>query len=388
MTPISVQVQVPSDQVVQGRVDGSRVLFNLDDRRLHFLNETAEAVWDGIRSGESPDAIAEQLAARFGTDFSLVRRDVAELVDRLGVDRLVVHDDHRRRATSDRPARLSPGVGTPFWPSTGSYRALDATIRIETEDLELGDVIAAALAPLSSEEPADCAIRIDSQNDDCWKVTTRAGEPVIVGGRLPAAIRALGEVNAAAIESVPRQLVMHAGAVATAAGALLLPAGPNQGKSTLTTALVRDGMAYLTDEAAAVTRDGLCRPYAKAIALEPGSFEVHPDLAPSTRGGLGAALDSRVWHVGPDRVGSVGETAPVIAIVFPRWRPGSATILTPCTPAEAMPALVGEAFNFGRGGQLVFDILCDLVGRVPAWRLEYGDGDEAVEVIRSLPGLV
>ena len=168
-----------------------------------------------------------------------------------------------------------PDIGMRFWPSSGSYLALDAAIRIETDDVELGEVIAAALAPLHSAKSADRAIRIDTENDDCWRVTAREGEPVTVGGRLYAAIRVLREVNAAAIDSVPRQLVLHAGAVASATGALVLPAGPNYGKSTLTAALVRAGLAYLTDEAAAITAEGICRPYPKAIALEPGSFEVY-----------------------------------------------------------------------------------------------------------------
>ena len=308
MTPLSVHLQVPSDRVVQGRVDDSAVLFHLDDRRLHVLNETAAAVWNGLTSGESPDTIAGRLAVRFEADVSLVRRDVSELVDRLHIDRLVVHDDRRHSAPQNGSARLSPDIGMRFWPSSGSYLALDAAIRIETEDVELGEVIAAALAPLYSAKSADRAIRIDTENDDSWRVTAREGEPVIVGDRLYAAIRVLGEVNAAAIDSVPRQLVLHAGAVASAAGALVLPAGPNRGKSTLTAALVRAGMAYLTDEAAAITPEGLCRPYPKAIALEPGSFEVHKDLAPAARDGLGAALDTRVWHVEPDRVGGLGRT--------------------------------------------------------------------------------
>jgi hypothetical protein len=137
---------------------------------------------------------------------------------------------------------------------------------------------------------------------------------------------------------------------------------------------------------AAVAATGIPRAYPKAIALEPGSFEVHKDLAPALCGGLGGALDSRVWHVEPGRIGSVGSVAPVVAIVFPHWRSGSVTTMTHCPPAEALPALVGEAFDFCRGGQGVFDILCDLVARVPAWRLEYRDGDQAVEAIRDLLG--
>ena len=53
--------------------------------------------------------------------------------------------------------------------------------------------------------------------------------------------------------SVPGDLVFHAGAVSDGRTAVLLPAASNHGKSTLTAALVRDGLQYLTDEAAAVT---------------------------------------------------------------------------------------------------------------------------------------
>ena len=276
------------------------------------------------------------------------------------------------------------------WPAARSIRALEASLAIETSDEELGEVLAEVLAPLATDQPATSAIRVDVRPDGSCEVRSQVGERAVVADRAAAVTRVVGEVNSAAVESVPDRLVLHAGAVAGRRGAVVLPARSESGKSTLTAELVRAGMGYLTDEAAAVSGGGLCHPYPKAIGLDPGSFPVHPDLAPvrtlpsSPSSGLRSALDSSAWHVAPTRLGPVAPPTEVTAIVFPTWRADTGTLLARCPPDTALPRLVGDAFDFAPGGQPVFDVLCDLVDRLPAWSLTYSDLDDAVAVIRDL----
>ena len=73
----------------------------------------------------------------------------------------------------------------------------------------------------------------------------------------------------------PRQVFVHAGAVAWQGRAIIIPGASLSGKSTLVAELVRAGATYLSDEFAVLDGCGLVYPYPKAIALRrtPGSLK-------------------------------------------------------------------------------------------------------------------
>ncbi|NIT99283.1 MAG: bifunctional ADP-dependent NAD(P)H-hydrate dehydratase/NAD(P)H-hydrate epimerase, partial [Actinobacteria bacterium] len=56
-------------------------------------------------------------------------------------------------------------------------------------------------------------LRIARVAENGWTVVVDGGNPVRVGSRLAATLRALAEVNDLAVASVPSDLVFHAGAV-------------------------------------------------------------------------------------------------------------------------------------------------------------------------------
>jgi len=267
-----------------------------------------------------------------------------------------------------------------------SFRALNAGVVIECDDPEVLSSIEGILAPLRSEGRPCESIRVDRDSSDRWHVAVGDREPVLAGSPLAAVLRAVSEVNNVAVASVPDRLALHAGAVGGASGVVVLPAASNSGKSTLTTALVSAGFGYLSDEVAAIGPGLRCRPFPKAIALDPGSFPLFPDLAPRAFTGLDLAVSTREWHVDPTSIGSLGRSGRVAAVVCPKWRPGAETRLCRVGPVDAMQLLLGEAFDFAEGGQTVFDILGKLVSEVPVYRLGYGRLDGAVETISQLLG--
>ncbi len=399
MNPGSAVALQPDRRVLVGEVGGATVLFHVGDRRLHVLNPTAGAVWSELDPDGDVTQLARRLGERFGVTADAVLADVERLLEQLVTDGLLAPSGDADPATAtgvaDRPS--SPGdagTGSVTAPSSGSYAALDARLGIVCDDAEIVSVLDAVLCPLAVAEPPTGALRIERIAENGWTVVVDGGNPVRVGSRLAATLRALAEVNDLAVASVPSDLVFHAGAVCGDEGAVLLPAPSNHGKSTLTAALVRSGLRYLTDEAAAVAEGPVVRPFAKAIALDPGSYPLFPGLAPSTHdrgsGGasdLGAALTDREWHVPASRVGRVAGDADnrlVRVIVCPHWRAGAATRLHRLDPVEALHELLGQAFDFTTGGQPVFDRLVGLVGTVPVYRLGYGDLDDAVGVITAL----
>ena len=125
-------------------------------------------------------------------------------------------------------------------------------------------------------------------------------------------------------------LLLHAGVVERDGLALVLPAMPGSGKSTLTAALSLSGWRLLSDEFGAFDlAQNHFRPVLKPVALKNDSIGVIRRFAP------GAALGPEfpktrkgtVAHLaaGPDAVAKVHEGARPGAIVLPRWEAGSPT---------------------------------------------------------------
>lgn len=386
----------PDRRVLSGEVDGAIVLFHLADRRLHVLNASAGAIWSELPAARTVDELADGLAERFGLDPAGARLDVERLIARLLADGLLDDgdpaDDLRGGSPFPGPspetawssATAAPPSEAACVPGSGSYAALDARVRVVGVDHEVLSVLGTVLEPLAATATPTSEVRIAEAPERGWTVSVDGDSPTLVGSRLAAVLRTLAEINELAVASAPADLVFHAGSVGDAGGVALLPAASNHGKSTLTTALVRGGLGYLTDEAAMVTGALTVRPFPKAIALDPGSFPLFADLAPEFAGDLGVALGGREWHVAPRDVGRVGEEGPVRVVICPHWRAGAATRLHRVDPIEALHELLGLAFDFTGGGQPVFDRLVRLVTTVPVYRLGYSDLDEAVGVVTAL----
>lgn len=376
MTPLVLVTPSHAPNVHQAVVDGSLVVFNEADRRLHVLNESAAAVWERLAVPTTIGELTSDIASRFAVAPNTIRADVERMIDRFVADGLVGEpaDAPGARPASGRPPRTPAGA---------AFAALDTTIRIHTSDPEVAEWLATVVAPLRRRQTvavADEWISVDDRGDGTWVVTSSLGADVTVGSRVGGVLRAVSEINNLAVASTPGLAVFHAGAVTANGRAVVLPGASNRGKSTLTTALVRAGFGYLTDEAAAIDA-GVVRAFPKSIALDPGSFGLFPELAPAAEGELAERIVRREWHLDPARFGSVGTDAEVAAIVCPHWRAGATTRLARVSGTEALHTLLGEAFDFRAGGGAVFAALADLANRVPVYRLGYGDLDEAVATI-------
>lgn len=384
LAPLVVPRRHP--RVVEATLDGARALFHLDDRRLHLLNPTAAAIWDELDDATTLGALTGAVAERFGVAPDRIRVDVARTVEQFGADRLAT------TGPAPTPTRIAAGraggrsMASPDAPASGSWAALGARVALWCDDPEVAAIAASAFAPLAVGEPPDTAITVTAAGPR-WRVAVGDRPGVTVGSRLAVVLRIIGELNAVAVDSVPDHLVLHAGAVADDRGAVLLPAASNAGKSTLTTALVADGLAYLTDEAAAIGDDGRVRPFPKAVSLDPGSFPLFPDLRPPTATSeLARVVNDREWQVDPARIGSVGGPATVRLVVCPQWRAGTPTRVHRVPAREALPLLLGQAFDFGAQPEVVFPRLARLAEEVPVYRLGYGDLVGAVAAVRDLLG--
>lgn len=178
-------------------------------------------------------------------------------------------------------------------------------------------------------------------------------------------------LNFGALDASQGQLILHAGALADAAGnAVLVPGEPGAGKSTLTAALGLAGLGYLTDEIVSIDPlSTTITPYRKPLSLKPGSHAVLPELQPHP-----APRAEDTWLIGAGQFGAppAGPLLPRL-VVFPRFTPEAPLSVEPVSTAETAYLLGSNAVSLDqvRGGGVA--ALIRLARRVTAYRLVHGD---------------
>jgi HprK-related kinase A len=184
-------------------------------------------------------------------------------------------------------------------------------------------------------------------------------------------------------------LLLHAGVVERDGRALVMPALPGSGKSTLTAALSLHGWRLLSDEFGAYDLEAAAfRPAIKPIGLKNQSIDVIRAFAPSAP--LGSSFPKTrkgtVAHLAPDAaaVQRAHEPARPGAVMLPRWEAGSTTQLLRVQPHIAFSALAFNAFNYQVLGARGFQAVVALCQQCPVWQLVYSDLDDALACIDAL----
>lgn len=184
-------------------------------------------------------------------------------------------------------------------------------------------------------------------------------------------------------------LMLHAAVLARGDQALLMPAPPGSGKSTLCAALMHHGWRLLSDEMALLSpEDGRVTPLARPVSLKNRSIEVMRGFVPQARFNRvshGTAKGS-VTHVQvPDeQLAWVQQPARVRWLVFPRYESGAATTLVPRSRAASVVELARNAFNYTVHGRAGFDLLADMVQASACLEFSYSRLDEAMRCFDAL----
>lgn len=186
-----------------------------------------------------------------------------------------------------------------------------------------------------------------------------------------------------------QHLIVHAAVVERGGRALLLPAPPGSGKSTLCAALVHRGWRLLSDELALFDpASGTLVPLARPVSLKNASIEVIRGFAP--RAVLGETvhdtLKGSIAHMRPpaDAVGRALEPARPRWIVMPRWVAGEKAALEPLPRGRAFMQIADSAFNYHLHGRDGFALLTDAVQACDCYEFVYGELDEAMRVFERL----
>jgi hypothetical protein len=182
-------------------------------------------------------------------------------------------------------------------------------------------------------------------------------------------------------------VLLHAGAVAWGRQAALLPGASGSGKTTLAAHLVKNGLAYLSDELAFVPIDSLAvQGFARPLSLKPGAWPELEDELIATGEGDGALASADGWLVRPGRLNRVTTICrpELRAIVFPRREPGAAGEVRRLTKAEAALALLANLVNARNLPEHGLPEVTRLAQAVPAYSAVYEEAKTVVPAVRAL----
>ncbi|MBP7132049.1 MAG: HprK-related kinase A [Aquabacterium sp.] len=186
-------------------------------------------------------------------------------------------------------------------------------------------------------------------------------------------------------------ITLHAAVLERDGRAVILPAPPGSGKSTLCAALMLDGWRLLSDEMALLDpQDGLLTASPRPISLKNASIDIIGRRAPGAVMGPVAldTLKGTVCHmqVSADSTARATERATPAWIVFPRYVAGADLTLTPRRKADALLNLHRNSFNHHVHGRQGFEALADVVARCEVFDLHYSHLDEALACFARLRG--
>lgn len=185
-------------------------------------------------------------------------------------------------------------------------------------------------------------------------------------------------------------LMLHAAVVEKDGLALIMPALPGSGKSTLCAALMLRGWRLLTDEFGLIRPDDpelRLWPLPRPVALKNASIKVIRHFAPDAVLGPTFAKTRKgdVAHLMPSLQSQRDWALPARPgwVLFPRFEAGAATHMAPLGRGWTFLKLSGNSFNYKLQGARGFKAVAELVKRCPAEALNYSDMDEAIARIEA-----
>jgi hypothetical protein len=272
-------------------------------------------------------------------------------------------------------------------------RLLDQVVEIGLPDAAAAAGAQALLGHLVG--PGRPTIRLDVVADDDGFAIVRDGAVVErADSRAGLAPQIKSAAIVAALNVQGFRLFLHAAMLRHGASALLLPAAPGSGKTCLSAALARAGLAYHSDEVTLLEGRGLrARGVPVALTIKEPAWPIlgplYPEIDTLT---VHHRIDGKVCRYLPPPV-QMDDPAlhtwwPVRALIFPRFDAGAITRLEPLDKLDALQRLLSEclAIPAGLDGGLIEDLAQWMEG-VEAFSLPFSDLDSALTAIRSCSAL-
>ena len=174
------------------------------------------------------------------------------------------------------------------------------------------------------------------------------------------------------------RLIVHAAVLEKNGRALIFPASPGSGKSTLSAYLSFNGWNLFSDELAIIDfTSGQVSPMFRPMCLKNESIvlikewfpaAVMTDIARDTHKGDVAHFKAVNWK----QFQSL-RSARVAGIVFPRYRPNASLVAQKIQQIEAFQQLCSHAFNYNVVGRMGFDTMGALIRDTKQYTITYSD---------------
>jgi HprK-related kinase A len=184
-------------------------------------------------------------------------------------------------------------------------------------------------------------------------------------------------------------LTLHAAVIERGGFAVIMPAPPGSGKSTLCAALVNRGWRLLSDELTLIAlEDGLISPLGRPISLKNQSLEVIRQFVPQAvfnpvthNTSKGSVSHMKVSTADTDRL---QQRAKPRWVIFPQYKPLVKAELCARSKANSMLELGRNAFNYTVHGLAGFELLADVISACECYDFSYSQLDDAVSAFERL----
>jgi len=186
--------------------------------------------------------------------------------------------------------------------------------------------------------------------------------------------------------SAHQYIMLHSAVLEYKGVAVILPAMPGSGKSTLCSALMLRGWRLLSDEFGLINPDtGRVHPMPRAIPLKNNSISVIRDFSDSAVLGplYKGTRKGDVAHLAPlaDSLLRQHETAMPAVVVFPHYQAGSQCVLNVQEKSMAFTRITKNSFNYYLSQRQGFNTLTDLIKQSDCYGLQYSRLDDAIKVL-------
>lgn len=189
------------------------------------------------------------------------------------------------------------------------------------------------------------------------------------------------------LDSSPDKLHLHGGGFRYGKDAVLLPGAHGAGKTSLTLEALYRGAQIYSDEILIVdpVKNTLLAHPRCLVVKEPG-MRLFPHLRGlyRSRSPQKVGRSVMVWYVNPREIepNYLGSPAPCRWLIFPRFRKGSVTKITPVSELDAVGRLLPCIFTFYQNTGAALSGVAALARQCRAYELRFGDlrrGFDAIE---------
>jgi len=271
------------------------VLFNAPQGRLYALNEAAALAWLCVKDRLSTSETTRAIASAFRVDTSVAAEwlrasmetfEAAGLLPAQQPKDAIDGAPQKRAASQSSGAAERPASGEDRL-TTREYRIFEQLARIAAPHC-LQPAIESLLGGLRADSRVLDAdgpgfdLKIAPEGSD-WKIMI--GDEVVAHCETEAVVSEIERLLVqAVVPSKPHLLTLHAAAVQSGSGPLLLVGHSGAGKTTLSVALTRGGWRFGSDEIVLLCRDLSLRPLPLPACIKEDNFSLVETWFPILRG--------------------------------------------------------------------------------------------------------